>query len=230
MQDIFLPSDAYLPLLPDPQSLAKRIINSVFRKEGDLLWQDFVQGVARCCREQSASARLSLLLSLFILNASPSGDESAPPSTLLERKQVEHFFASCWIMSGHSEVQRNNKDNVLSSSDFEFLVQGALQAGSGQGQGEHIAADKLGSWITASLPSLPECLPAYVAHRLSAEDSNASSSANSNAASEEMTQLQLSPLTAWAIGLSQRGGVVGPRLLTWATHPASSSQPDFLYG
>ena len=229
-----LPSDAYPSLLPDPRPLAQRIVSSVFRNEGDLLWHDFLQGVARCCREQSASARLSLLLSLFIPTAFPSPHESFPPSTLLERKQVEHLFASCWILSRHSEVHTNHSDKPPISSDFEFLVRGALQAGSGQGEGDHIAADKLGSWITANLPALPECVPAFVAHRLSAEESPAASADHSDAAPEDATHHLLSPLTAWAIGLSQRGGAVGPRLLTWASevnrNPSSSSQPDFLYG
>eukprot|EP00850_Spirogloea_muscicola_P013800 SM000095S25014 [mRNA] locus=s95:559996:562927:- [translate_table: standard] len=228
------------------QLFGSQLVSAAFGADDSFEWPAFLQGVAKCCKQASSAAHLSVLLEVFARlrttatrDSDGCGSEDAgAPSIALDGadsaaspNELRSLFLLCWLMGLPAGAEGDSD-----IPDVGILVQGAIEATANAtpevdasrsiDNPKKVSLSTVSKWIMSAVPNLCSCLPEFVQERLQLNESPTNSGEKNDAV--ESHPVLLTKVIAWAIGLSQRGNAL--RLLhNFATARHSAEQAQLLY-
>ncbi|XP_038898639.1 uncharacterized protein LOC120086186 [Benincasa hispida] len=205
-------------------------------EEGGVTWVEFLKGYNKCCGKISASVLLNTLIRVFDATMVKVGfppkleftsyEDEFKMSGFLLPGDVLMLFLTCWAMFWDSSTFKALGSNSnLFLPDINNLVLSSVISCAEVGNTVNIwdcdilglaievPIEKFLSWAVKTVPSLPDGLSGFVHARIlqapSREDGvkSSSSSAVDIDSPETSNSFVLSRGTAWAVSLTQRGGI-----------------------
>ncbi|XP_022133721.1 uncharacterized protein LOC111006234 [Momordica charantia] len=205
-------------------------------EEGGVTWVEFLKGYSKCCGKTSASVLLNTLIRVFDATMVKIGlpsklefvsheDEFKMSGSLLP-SDVLIFLWMCWTMSWDSRTFKFSGSNSnLLLPDINNLVLSSVTSCAEVGNtvnvwdcnivglAVEVPVGAFLTWAIKTVPDLPDGFLQFVHARIleapTREDGveSSSSSVVDNASPETSSSYVLTPGTAWAVSLTQRGAI-----------------------